>query len=235
MAGKFEEIGSQEASQPISLLIWGDSHARSLTPALDELCRKFSQRGVQATHSLTAPVLEYNSTSSWSLKEDSPAFANAVLAFVTQRRVQNVIIAAEWCSYPASDSLKAKLLATVRAFLDSGARVYVVKDVPISTFDVPRLVSSTARYGGDVQKLGVTRERHEMLNREFQQTFATISQMGATVLDPADYFLNRDGFYEVVRNEQVLYFDSDHLTLEGSSLLKPLFEPIFHAEWQRGL
>ena len=112
--------------------------------------------------------------------------------------------------------------------MQAGARVYVVKDVPIPTFDVPRLASTTARYGGDVQKLGVTRERHAQLNRDLQQTFALISQMGATVLDPADYFLNRDGLYGVVKNDQVLYFYSDHLTLEGSLLLTPLLEPIFH-------
>jgi hypothetical protein len=69
-----------------------------------------------------------------------------------------------------------------------------------------------------------------MLNRDLRQTFEQISRMGATVLDPADYFLNRNGLYDVVRNDQVLYWDSNHLTVEGSRLLAPLFEPVFHTE-----
>ena len=51
--------------------------------------------------------------------------------------------------------------------------------------------------------------------------------MGATVFDPADYFLVRKGFYGVVKNDNVLYWDAHHLTLEGAEMLAPLFEPIF--------
>jgi hypothetical protein len=122
------------------------------------------------------------------------------------------------------------LLATVRAVLDVGARVYVVKDVPVPGFDVPRIAATTAMHHGDLEQLGVTREQHQMSNRDLRQTFEQISQMGATVLDPADYFLNRNGIYGVVRNGQVLYWDSNHLTVEGSKLLAPLFEPVFHNE-----
>ena len=230
MAGQFVELGSQDTNQPISVLVWGDSHAMAVTPVLDDLCRRFSQRGIQATQSSTAPVLRYVSTAGTSLKENSPAFANAVLTFIAQRHVQNVIITAHWSSYPASDTFKTNLLATVRAVLDVGARVFVVKDVPVPGFDVPRIAAITAMHHGDLEQLGVTREQHQMSNRDLRQTFEQISQMGATVLDPADYFLNRNGIYGVVRNGQVLYWDSNHLTVEGSKLLAPLFEPVFHNE-----
>jgi peptidoglycan/LPS O-acetylase OafA/YrhL len=229
-AGQFVELGSRDTNQPISVLIWGDSHAMAVTPVLDDLCRRFSRRGIQATQSATAPVLGYVSPGVGSLKKDSPAFAKAVLTFIAQRHVKNVIIAAFWSYYPASDSLKTNLLSTVRAIMDSGARVYVVKDVPNPGFDVPRIVAITAAHNGDLEQLGVTREKHQILNRELRQTFEQISQMGATVLDPADYFLNRNGLYGVVQNDRVLYWDSHHLTVEGSRLLAPLFEPVFHTE-----
>jgi hypothetical protein len=51
--------------------------------------------------------------------------------------------------------------------------------------------------------------------------------MGARILDPADYFLNPNNLYGVVKNQQVLYWDDNHLTVEGSMLLAPLFEQIF--------
>jgi peptidoglycan/LPS O-acetylase OafA/YrhL len=230
MAGQFVELGSRDTNQPISVLIWGDSHAMAMTPVIDDLCRRFSQRGIQATQISTAPVLGYVSPGAYSLREDSPAFARAVLAFIAQRHVRNVVIAARWSGYPASDSLKTNMLSTIRAIMDLGARVFVVKDVPNPGFDVPRIVALTAAHHGDLEQLGITREKHELSNHELDQTFEQISQMGATVLDPSDYFLNHNGLYGVVRNDQVLFWDSHHLTVEGSRLLAPLFEPVFQTE-----
>jgi peptidoglycan/LPS O-acetylase OafA/YrhL len=229
-AGQFVELGSQDTNKPVSVLIWGDSHAMALTPVLDGLCRQHLMRGIQATQISTAPVLGFVSPGAYSLKEKSPAFAEAVLAFISQRHVRNVIIAARWAGYPASDSLKTNLLSTVRAIMDLGARVYVVKDVPNPGFDVPRIVALTAAHHGDLDQLGITREKYDMSNRDLLQTFDQISKMGATVLDPSDYFLNRNGLYGVVQNDQVLYCDSHHLTVEGSRLLAPMFEPVFHGE-----
>jgi hypothetical protein len=51
--------------------------------------------------------------------------------------------------------------------------------------------------------------------------------MGATVLEPADYFLTRKDFYGAIKNGTVLYWDSHHLSIEGAEMLAPLFEPIF--------
>ena len=58
-AGQFAELGAQSTNQPVEILLWGDSHAMSVAPVLDELCRRFSVRGVEATHPSTAPILGY--------------------------------------------------------------------------------------------------------------------------------------------------------------------------------
>ncbi|MGH7941544.1 MAG: hypothetical protein ACREFR_10795, partial [Limisphaerales bacterium] len=34
--------------------------------------------------------------------------------------------------------------------------------------------------------------------------------------DPTTYFTNSRGLYDVVKNDQVLYFDDDHLSVEGA-------------------
>jgi peptidoglycan/LPS O-acetylase OafA/YrhL len=234
LAGRFVELGTHDTNQTISVLVWGDSHAMSVTPVLDDLCRRFSRRGIQATYGGTAPVLGYVSPFMFSLKEQSPAFAKAVLAFIAQKHVKNCVLAARWSCYPATDSaqtnLQTNLLLTVRAVMRAGARVYVLRDIPDQDFDLPRLITHAALYNGDLEKVGITREQHQMANRAFNQTFEQITQMGATVLDPADYFLNRNGLYGVVQNDQLLYWNGDHLTEEGSMVLAPLFEPIFRSQ-----
>ena len=139
-------------------------------------------------------------------------------------------MAAKWSGYTASESFISNTVAAVRAAQDLGVRVYVVKDVPIPGYDVPRFAALAAMHGGDVGVMGVTKHKHEKTNRELEPMFDQIAQLGATVLDPAPYFLGTNGMYQVEKDGKILYFDADHLTVDGSMMLAPLFEPLLHAE-----
>ena len=66
---QYANIGGQKTNQPIKVLIWGDSHAMSITPVLDDLCRKYSCRGELAGFHATAPALEYVSKGRYALNE----------------------------------------------------------------------------------------------------------------------------------------------------------------------
>ncbi len=199
----------------------------SVTPVLDELCRRFSWRGVQVACSATAPILEYTDTNKFGMGDKTPVFARAVLAFIAQKQVRNVVLAARWSSYLTTDSAKRELEETVRAITNSGARAYVLKDVPWQDRDLTRLVAVAVLHDGDLEPVGVSRQSYQAANLELSPTFGQLSEMGATVLDPADCFLNSKGLYGIVRNDQVLYWDYHHLTVEGSEALAPLFEPMF--------
>lgn len=227
VTGQFAELGSQSLHQPIEILIWGDSHAMAVTPALDELCRRFSVRGVQATHSATPPFIGY--IPSGGLKKSTPVFSKAIVDFISSRRIKNVIIAARWSRYGTPDFLDAELTATVRAIKDSGAKVYVLKDVPLASFDVPRRAAFTALYDGDVSKLTIPADQHQDATRGFEFAFDHLAKIGATILDSPAYFLNTNGSYDVIRHDNVLYTDDNHLSIEGSKLLVPMFEPLFHS------
>jgi peptidoglycan/LPS O-acetylase OafA/YrhL len=160
VTGQFPELGLAGTNQPIRLLIWGDSHAMSVTPVLDELCRRYSWRGIQATHSQTAPVLEYKSMGAVALNEDSPAFAAAVLDYITKNHVQNVIITAYWKYYPASDEFKADLLSTVHAVIKSGAKVYILEDVPTQAPDLATKTAFATLHNTSLEQVGITPKQH---------------------------------------------------------------------------
>lgn len=222
-AGQFVELGSGGVDQPISVLIWGDSHAMGITSVIDDLCRHFSRRGIQAAQHGVPPVLQATASS----RVGSPSFGDSVLSFVIERKIMNVIITGHWKFYARSDEFKSNLVSTVNTLLASGVRVYLLKDVPDQGFDVPRVAALVSKYGGDLDLLGVSREKHATANIQLEQTFDKISQMGATLLDPAEYFLNSNGLYGAVRNNQAFYTDGNHLTVAGARLLLPLFQPIF--------
>ena len=226
-AGQFAELGAQSTDQPVEILIWGDSHAMAVTPVLDELCRRFSVRGVQATHSSTAPLLGYISNGAYGLKENSPAYSQSVMDFISQRHIKTVILAAVWKRYGPPSSLDASLASTVEAIMASGAKVYVLKDVPTPGFDVPRHAALAVYHQGDPAMLAIPQDKYRAANGDIEFIFDHLSKMGATVLAPPLYFLNPDGLYDVVRDDKALYRDSHHLSVEGSRLLAPMFEPLF--------
>lgn len=226
-AGEFAELGGQATNQPVGIMLWGDSHAQALAPMIDDLCRRFSIRGVEATHAATAPLVGYVSGAPGSLGENSPAFSKAVLDYISKRHLNAVILAAYWASYRPTDSMDQQLAATVRAVNAAGARVYVVKDVPILRFDAPRLAALTVLHGGDVARLASLPEDYQAMNSIHGPDFANISKMGAVVLDLPSLLLNGHGSYDVVRNDKVLYWDWQHLSVDGAKVMEPLFEPLF--------
>jgi peptidoglycan/LPS O-acetylase OafA/YrhL len=228
-AGQFAELGAQSPNQPIKILLWGDSHAMSLAPVLDELCRRHSVRGVEATHSSTAPILDYDSHyDAFGLHEKSFAFSQSIVDFISQRHIKTVIIAAYWNQYKPTDLVDVRLVKTIRTIMALNASVYVVKDVPLPNFNVPRLSALTVMHHGDPARLvGTSPDKYDADNHDYESIFNHVSKIGATVLDTPMYFLNTNGLYDVFRNDKVLYFDDNHLTVEGSKLLVPMFEPLF--------
>jgi len=228
-AGRFVELGETNASQPVKVLIWGDSQAMAITPVIADLCHRFSCRGLEAAHYSTAPALGYVSTSKLSLRADSPAFAGAVCAFIATNHVQNVIMAAHWVAYATNAAFASNWLHTVRALVNSGTKLYVLKNVPVQNRELARLIKVAAIHNGRgrLEECGVSPGEYEQYNQALTETFAQISQSGATVLDPTGCFLNRQGLYGVVKDDQVLYVDYLHLSVDGARLLAPLFEPIF--------
>ena len=226
--GQFIELGAQSTNQPIEILLWGDSHAMAVAPALDELCRRFSVRGVEATYSATAPILKYFKCDKYGLNENAPAFSQSVVEFVAKKHIKTVIIAAVWSSYGPLDEVNAKLTETVRTIMASGASVYLLKDVPQPGYDVPRLAALTVFQHRDLARLEISPVKYTDLNQNYDSIFNHLSKIGATVLDSPKFFLNTNGRYDVIRNDQVLYCDWHHLTVAGSKLLLPMFEPLFH-------
>jgi len=227
LAGHFTELGSAKSTQPIRVLVWGDSHAMAIAPAIDTLCREYSQRGVLAAFHSTAPVQHYVSAGPHGLGSVSPKVADSVVAFIARQHIPHVIMTAKWDAFAASAEFRADLIATVRTLMASGAQVLVLKDVPAPGFDVPRIAALTALRGGDLDALGLAKEKHQQATAALEPTFAELAQMGATVVDPAGLFLNSRGLYGVLKKDHVLYYDSHHLTREGAELLSPLFKPVF--------
>ncbi len=226
-SGIFPGLGEAAENAPVYVLVWGDSHAMGITPAVDRLGRQMKFRGVQATRHGTPPILTGNENS------DASRLGKAVLAYMVEEGVENLVMTGHWKFYARSDAFLPQVKETIDRFLKAGIRVYLLKDVPDHGVDVPRIAALVERFGGDIDEFGTSRQEHESANARLASVFKELDDRGVTVLDPADYLLNPNDRYAMVRDGRALYTDGNHLSASGALELMPLLAPFFGQESER--
>jgi peptidoglycan/LPS O-acetylase OafA/YrhL len=227
--GEFAELGDGDRSRPVRLVLWGDSHAMAVAPVIDALCKEHSVRGAQATHSSSAPLIDYVNRAKYSLGEDSTAFSEAVIEFIRKNRVGDVVLV---CNWPAHDDgtgeFQRRLLATTRKLEEVGARVWIMKTVPRQAWsNVPRALALAAMYGGEPEELGRPLAEHLKAVQRQSAVFETLGAPTVSILDPTELLLSPKGLCRAALNGHSLYADQGHLTVHGAMVLRPLFEPLF--------
>jgi peptidoglycan/LPS O-acetylase OafA/YrhL len=237
-AGRLIEVGVPDESRPIELLIWGDSHAMAILPAMGELCREHNVRAVAAAHSATAPLLGYESIGSASMQDESVAYNDAIVEFVRQRRIGRVLMIGKWGAYggvhltsPAETAaklvaLREHLRRTIATLTAAGVDVWIMKQVPRQDCDVSRVLARAALTGRDLGRIGISRDEHRRQMAPVDEIIDGVAGPNVTVIDPAELLFDADGVSRMVSNGKPLYRDTNHLTVHGSKELRPLFEPV---------
>ena len=234
------EIGTSGPSTPPSVLVWGDSHAMAALPAIDQFLKEKGLSGRAITHSSTAPVLGWYFRSEFSgrsgLDKGSLAFAEAVISYVHDHHISQVVLNGCWIWYLEQDDnpepFHAALLNTVRRLDSVGARPWVMLDVPFHSFNIPKVLSlSAAGHHFAMQNSARPNSRNEIGN-VFPNLLKEIELAGGNTLDPKPSFLNESGDRYIFEKDNILlYRDSNHLTSKGSKLiLLPFLHRNFHLE-----
>jgi hypothetical protein len=227
-AGRFLALGSNRSEDPLQLLVWGDSHAMAALPAVDYLCKQHSVRAFAATHSETPPLVDYLPDGSYSLKEGAPGFGRAVIRFVRTLQIRNVLLIARWKGYRAGSSpeFHAALTQTVRELKNCGAKVWIMPEVPNFSWDVPRALARAALFHMNPSKLNLPLNAYFEQIADQEHEFAEAAGLGVIVLDPSKY-LSKGEIVPSSDNEVPIYRDFHHLAVHGTTLIRPMFQPIF--------
>lgn len=231
--GDFNELGDGNKNLPVSLLVWGDSHAKVVMPVLDNLCLTHARRGVVATHPQTAPLVGYESRGVWSLNRESVPYNDAVVDFIRQHHVPDVLLVARWDYYMDSDKGTEKLRDGLRATIDvlqkTGARIWIMRQVPKYPWDVPKALASAVMRGRNPAALGWSAAEYRSELQREDPIFDGVAMKfpGVTVLDPTELFVDGSGRCRIEEDGRPLYYDSDHVNVAGAMMLRPLFEQIF--------
>ncbi len=229
---KLFRFGNTDA--PVELLVWGDSHAKAVLPAIEAVCKESGVSGCAATHSATAPVLDYFSRQRFGLNEQSLPFNAAVMDFIRREKISTVVLIGFWSSYFEDAEFESALMKTIAELQAQNVRVCFMLDVPDFRFNVPMALARYSAVGRDLKTLAQSRAEYDRLN-QFQTTvIPKLEQQGVIVIDPMPTMQATSGNSVILPFDEggSFYRDSHHLSTYGAMRLKPLFEPIVQGDEQ---
>ena len=223
--GKLPLLGAKDSSR--QCLLWGDSHAMSLGAGLDLACKIRNIKGFQATHSSTPPILNYSERNPYGLNERAPEFNQAVMIFAKERKINMVVIAPFWSLYLQDHGFEENLSQTINELTAAGIQVALVLDVPEHSGDPLLKLAMAARKGQDTAKIGAPQAKYKSDNLAVNTLLKRFASDRVQILDPLPYLSDEDGILRAEFGGEAIYWDKDHLTIEGSLRLVPMFEKWF--------
>ncbi len=216
-AGALPILGDGRGRSGPTILLWGDSHARVVSPAVEAMCRQLGVRGYRASRSETPALLDWGGA-------DVRDYNEAVFRWIERTRPTVVVLASRWEKALRTEEDEESLRATVERLRGLGVSVSVMRQVASQQKDIPKALARAELLGGDVEEVGVPVALHEKVtqrsNDMIDHVEATVR--GLLVLDPIPY-LSREKRCVAEVGGRPLYYDYQHLTTFGAEQLTPMF------------
>lgn len=241
-------MGARAAGKT-TFLVWGDSHAAAMAPAIDRAGGRFRQRGLFVGRGGCPPLLDYDTASSRGWKRRACRDQNeATLKLIKEQNIRLVFLVARWprevlgaqngdegpfydptvpyATLDRSGQVAAALDSTIGAVTALGIRVVVVMDVPEPGYDVP-LSLARARLREGAPQVNPTRASVETRQKLARQTLQQVaSKWGAHLVDPTPAFCDQRLCHVEVGGVS-RYTDADHITRSAALELTRLFDNSF--------
>ncbi|WP_397450889.1 acyltransferase family protein [Pseudomonas sp. NA-150] len=230
---------------PPEQLVWGDSHAAALTPALRVDAEQYGIPVSLASLSGCPPLPGAD------VRAQCQTFNQQTLALLHHEKVRDVVLAARWSLYlygeengdqkyvayhgDSQASAEQKMADDVRKMVagvrETGANVWIFKEVPMQRLGTIGRLSSLTMIGRSASLVGRPIAEHRQRQQFLEALFAQLSAADPQVhvLDPAS-LLCADGICRAEINGASLYMDENHLSDQGGQRMQPLLAPVFLSE-----
>jgi peptidoglycan/LPS O-acetylase OafA/YrhL len=245
-AGRLCIIGPPKGPAP-SFLLWGDSHAGAVLPALETPAKEHGLRGYFVGRSSCLPLIDYQISSAHKGNQRRCREANlATLDLIRSARIKTVFLVGRWPRevlgaeygnegtffdpnrpyqiHNRSALVRHGLDRTLAALAAMGTRAIVVQDVPEIGYDVPHGLALAGMRGVEAN---IAPSLRTVMGREHtarELVRETAARHGAVVIDPLPSLCGPERCM-VQDGDVPLYSDSDHLSTAGAARLVPLFRP----------
>ncbi|HWA70543.1 MAG TPA: acyltransferase family protein [Rhizomicrobium sp.] len=226
-----------DGKAPVTVALWGDSHAASALPALELDARKHGKRLAMLALAACAPFKDATRTNARA--PDCVPFNKAARRYIRSKGIRTVILAARWRVYDVAglvdltgvrnetpDARFQRLLErTIADLTRDGIRVYLVADVPEMSASVPILIARQQIFGRPAATVTLA-DRNRQQGKILGDFARLATRHQATVLDPAPLLCPR-GICRLFDDNHIFYRDQNHLTVYAAAKLAGLFEPVF--------
>jgi peptidoglycan/LPS O-acetylase OafA/YrhL len=231
---------------PVKAVLWGDSHALAMLPAVDAVFARHHAAAMFAHRSGCPPLVEpyvgdrllgaSRVLRPWldgaGVARDAlcKRHYEAVLNWIVHNRIPTVILAGHWIADikdQENAAIFARALEQLLAVLQhEHIRVFLLDDVPQNGFDVPYELASARRLGL-LRDFRMSRTAYEAQQQAATRIFTRMQQRYALhILKPED-ILCAGGRCAIARGEAPLYIDNEHLAPKGAVMVEPALEAIF--------
>ncbi|MGH6889853.1 MAG: acyltransferase family protein [Rhizomicrobium sp.] len=235
-------------TQRPSFILWGDSHADAILPAVSQAARSAGRTGIFAGGAACPPLMGVTTPMA-----GCRAFNDAVMALARNSGIREVILESRWAKYaegsPYGDEPKGHIALlddacqtdtggdnhavfgrgiarTVGELSKLGKKVVLVASVPEIGFPVPAVLARRA-LAKETGKIAPPVRDYFRRQKYVLTTFAGLQkQYGVEVLYP-HRILCATGTCEIARRGIPLYRDGHHLSVFGARQLSPLMEKAF--------
>ncbi|WP_231422775.1 acyltransferase family protein [Pseudomonas sp. Leaf59] len=239
----------------VSALVWGDSHATALIPALEIGAKKHDISLMEASFAGCVPLDGLENIARCA------HFNRRVEKAMSERPISDVVLAARWSLYlygqmsgdkehalkdpstgqyvraVAEQRFADGMRARIKGLRAAGHRVWLVKEVPLQEIIVPYRLSRLAMMHRPVDREGLPIAKHLAREAFIANLFDELAaaDSGVRVLDPAPQLCGTDGLCRVELNGRALYTDDNHLSDVGARHIEAFLEPLFSSLQSRGL
>jgi hypothetical protein len=232
-------IGAENATK--NLMVFGDSHALSVLPAIDDVTKKLGISGVFVGASGCTPFLGIHALRNDQSVRNCNELNTRVFNYVKDNKIPLVVLVARWSYYtdggyegnnfsfintkPDGNQSKQEsrkafdegLEKTVDAYRNIGVKLILVSQVPQQKVDPLQIFALSSLYKDrDIKEFSVKRDEHFALQSFVRQSF---KRVGVEVLDLDNVFCDTT-WCAVGDKSSSYYIDQDHLSLEGSKKLE---------------
>ncbi|WP_296260870.1 MULTISPECIES: acyltransferase family protein [unclassified Pseudomonas] len=237
-------FGGDEQIAPVQL-VWGDSHAAALMPAIDADAKRYGTAVWLASLSGCLPITGHEP------RQQCQDFNQATLQSIREHKVRDVVLAARWSLYlygeedgdmqhvlyrgdsrsVAEQKVARDLTAMVRSLRDAGAQVWIFKEVPLQRQGTVARLASLAMVGRSAERLGRPLAEHLARQQFLNSLFTQLSEQDPHVhiLDPTP-LMCLGGICRAEFDGYSQYMDENHLSDKGGERMKSLLTPIFLSE-----
>jgi peptidoglycan/LPS O-acetylase OafA/YrhL len=211
------------AATPPTYAVWGDSHGVELTYALGEIAGRHGKSVMQFTYSACPPSLGLNIR----YRPQCRSYNDRVAQFlVNDKALATVFLIARYENHRTDMGFSAGIRKSVETLLGAGKRVVLVYPIPTASVSIPHMLARYAASSTDLSQLDIEEGDYLRRNSDAFSLLGSFTEANVVRVFPHKRLCHDDAC-SVYANGAPLYFDDQHLSINGAEYLAPLFENLF--------